>query len=163
MVPAVWVHCKNFFFCWSPENFNNLYELFYRRAPRVNWSSQNHFCYYTTGWPYINGICVLSRTKNQLWCPVISRAYIGNILLSPNKLFSWTKIAKFNQMRLRVHQYILWLYIPVTNALSMDVSKGTKQLVGVNFEKDIGKVRTDFPVITDYSVHILWNIFHYAV
>jgi len=66
-------------------------------------------------------------------------------------------------MRLRVHQYILWLYIPVTNALSMDVSKGTKQLVGVNFEKDIGEVRTDFPVIANYSVHILWNVFHYAV
>lgn len=78
--------------------------------------------------------CVVSGAKNQLRCPVVSRANVRDVGLVFHEDFGAAEIAKLQNSTVRVKEKVLWLDVAVANALRMDVSQGPEELVDVELD-----------------------------
>jgi hypothetical protein len=87
--------------------------------------------------PHINLRVVIGRSENELRSPVASRANVGDIGFALDQSLSTAKIAEDQPIRHRVHEDIVWFDIAMADVPLSDVPNRAKQLVRVNFDKDI--------------------------
>jgi len=66
-------------------------------------------------------------------------------------------------MSLHVAQYILWLDVPMTNALCMDVSNGPHELIGIKLDDEVGDHLLHFMVLLHHSVSSVRDVVGYHI
>lgn len=64
---------------------------------------------------------VVRSAENQFRGTVVSRANVRDIWLVLDQNLCTSKVAQLENARLRIQQEILWLYVPVTNPLRVNI------------------------------------------
>ena len=66
--------------------------------------------------PNIDCVRVITASQDQLWCPIVPRYNVWGVQTCGTQYFSAAEITDFNNP-LVIHQDVLWLEIPMTDAL----------------------------------------------
>lgn len=98
--------------------------------------------------------------SNKIKLPGADISHIG---LSFFELFCRAKVTKNKTIEFGVNKNILGLNISMTNTEIVNISKGSKHLIGINFAQHIWELIFDLVIITQDLVKSVWNIIHNQV
>ena len=150
----------NLIFSWRAEYLDNFDKLVDSGLAWEKWLANEKLRNDAANRPDINSWCVVSSSKNEFRCPIVTRADVRNVYFALDKALCRTEIANLKSMALRVYKQVLRLDVAVTVAERVDVRERTETLIGVQFDEENGHRLLHLVVVLEDAVDRLRNVVH---
>ena len=153
----------NLFLGGSSKDLDNLYKLINSTLSWENRLPKHKLSDNTANAPDINGGSVIWITEDELWCSIVSWTNVRNIRFPRNKLFCRAKVTKLENMAAHITKDVLGLDITMADALCMNISNASHQLVWIKFNNQVGHLLLHFMELFHHSIRRVWDVVHHNI
>eukprot|EP00042_Codosiga_hollandica_P047769 m.523355 g.523355 ORF g.523355 m.523355 type:complete len:537 (-) comp57523_c0_seq15:1321-2931(-) len=154
---VVGVHAEDLVARRRPKHLDDFDELVNTALARENGLAKHKFRQHTPSRPHIDAVCVLSGAKDELWCAIVARANVRNILFAGNKQLGTAEIAELDDTRCGIDEKILRLDITMAHANRVNVCQSTEGLVDEGLDVENWNWSASFGVLALVLIQRLRN------
>ena len=155
-----WVHRQDLLARRRPQNFDDFDELVDTAFSREDRLPQHKLCDHAAYRPDVNVGSVVGVSEDELRGAVVSRADVGNVGFAADELLGTAEVAELEDVRTSVNEDVLWLDVPVADALRVDVGDRAQQLVRVQLHQQVRHHLLHLQVLLHHSVGRVWDEVH---
>ena len=115
------VHGEDLLAAWCAQDFDDFDELVDAALAREDGLTEHELGDDAAHGPHVDVRAVVRVAEDQLRRAIITRANVRNVGLTLNKLLCAAEVAQFQDVRIGVHEDVLWLDVSVADAFGVDI------------------------------------------